>query len=274
METKKIIKAACITAAVFFTLSFMHVCAAGETAQAEYTDEVSQTEEETEEQEQQAGDYPALPFDLWDIMKENEDVTGAIFIPALQTAYPVVWKEYENDWYMEHDIEGNRSSRGCIMIDGWNTPDLTDCMTLVHGHNMADGSMFGALKRFLDDETLAQLQPYIYYYLPGRNGKIRTYRYQVCSYYVTDIYDKTYYQPEIYLLYHGDAWNDLSKETREVLDTFRDDWYDGFAYDMRIRAVHALPIPDLSERPHLLILSTCHGEVHGDTRLVVACARV
>ena len=218
-------------------------------------------------------EYPALSEDLQTIIRENEDVTGAIYIPALQLAYPVVWKEYDNTFYMEHDIWQNESVHGCIMIDGWNRPDFSDCITLVHGHNMADGTMFGSLKRFLNDASLAQQEPWIYYYMLTDDGEVRPYRYQIFSYYVTDVFDKTYDQPEFYSPYHTGDWDTYAKETREVLENLRDSWYDGLAYDLEYRAEHALPVPDLTARPHLMLLSTCHAEVHGDIRLVVACAR-
>ena len=229
------------------------------------------TEQETEE-ETEPIPFPDFIMDLTFYMEENEDVQGMIYIPVLNLVYPVVWREFENDYYMEHDLLQEEDPKGCIMIDGWNTPDLGDCMTLIHGHNMADGSMFGSLKRFLEDSSLAQREPYIYYYYMD-DAEICAYRYQIISYYTTDIYDKTYDQPEIYVYYHGPVWDSYSKETQQILEVFRMNWYSCMLQDLQDRAVQQLPIPKLDNQPHLLLLSTCYGAVHSDKRLVVGCVR-
>ena len=244
-----------------------------ENAYAAETEKETETELEPEtEEETEPIPYPEFLLDLTLFQEENEDVQGMIYIPALDLVYPVVWKAFENNYYMEHNIWQEEDPRGCIMIDGWNTPDLTDCMTLVHGHNMADGSMFGSLRYFLNDSSLAQREPYVYYYCM-KDNEICGYRYQICSYYTTDIYDRTYDQPEIYVYYHGEVWDSYSEETQSMLDVLRNNWYDYLAAALEVRAIHPLPVPNLDNRPHLMMLSTCYGAVHSDERLIVACVR-
>ena len=39
---------------------------------------------------------------------------------------------------------------GSIFMDSANTPDFSDPNTIVYGHNMKSGNMFGRLKKYLD----------------------------------------------------------------------------------------------------------------------------
>ena len=42
--------------------------------------------------------------------------------------------------------------QGTLFIDYENSSDFSDCNTLVYGHNMKNGSMFGHLKKFAEDQ--------------------------------------------------------------------------------------------------------------------------
>ena len=234
----------------------------------------------------EAGTAPALPFDLPALMEENEDVVGAVYIPALGICDPVVWKEYENTYYMEHDLYGGNSSSGCIMMDGWNRPDLADCITFIHGHNMADGSMFGSLSSLMRDRALALAEPLFYYYYVEKTpqedagdegrGEVKALCFRIYSYFTADIYDRIYGPPEFYIYYHGPYWDGLTEEGRRVLEDYRDNWYDDLVADMGEQAIHEMPDIDFSGRPKLMALSTCYGAVHGNERFVVvgACVEV
>ena len=50
-------------------------------------------------------------------------------------------------------------------MDCHNQPDFTDQNTIVYGHNMKNGSMFGTLDKYQDKELFEQ-HPEFYLYLP------------------------------------------------------------------------------------------------------------
>ena len=60
--------------------------------------------------------------------------------------YPIV-QAADNDKYLHLTYEGNYNFAGTIFIDYENSSDFNDCNTLVYGHNMKNGSMFGQLKK-------------------------------------------------------------------------------------------------------------------------------
>ena len=58
--------------------------------------------------------------------------------------YPVVQGE-DNDYYLYRTFLGEEHIAGCIFMDYRNQPDFSSPRTILYGHNMKDGSMFGQL---------------------------------------------------------------------------------------------------------------------------------
>ena len=56
---------------------------------------------------------------------------------------------------------------GCIYSQSKNKKDYSDRVTVLYGHNMADGSMFANLHYYMDDEFF-DTHRYIYIYTPDR----------------------------------------------------------------------------------------------------------
>lgn len=65
--------------------------------------------------------------------------------------YPVMQGE-DNAEYLSKDPFGNYSLAGSIFLDSRNDPGFTDGYSLVYGHHMEHGLMFGALDAYLDEE--------------------------------------------------------------------------------------------------------------------------
>lgn len=90
-------------------------------------------------------------IDLEALQAINEDVIGWLCIPDTEISYPLLQGE-DNDFYLEHTWEGERCSGGSICMDWRSSSDLTDFHTILYGHRMRDGSMFGALKYYKTQE--------------------------------------------------------------------------------------------------------------------------
>ncbi len=81
----------------------------------------------------------------------NSDLVGILSIPDLGLRYPVV-RGSDNSGYLTKTFEGNRNPAGCLFIDFENSPDFSDSNTFIYGHNMKNGSMFGSLKKTLQND--------------------------------------------------------------------------------------------------------------------------
>ena len=101
----------------------------------------------------------------------NPDVIAWIQIPALDISYPVVQGK-DNAYYLHHLFSGESNINGSIFVDCHNQPDFTDQNTIVYGHNMKNGSMFGTLDKYQDKELFEQ-HPEFYLYLPDKILKYR-----------------------------------------------------------------------------------------------------
>ena len=126
--------------------------------------------------------FPALKVDFGNLLAENEDVVGWLYVDFCEVSFPVV-QGPNNDYYLHRTVEGQNNRAGSIFMDYENTPDFSDMNTFIYGHNMKNGSMFGPLKALREEggEELRKAYPYFYIFLP--NNTVR--KYQIFSYYVT-----------------------------------------------------------------------------------------
>lgn len=81
-------------------------------------------------------------------MKEiNPDYIAWINIKGSSINYPIVEESTEVD-YLTHNFKKNEDFYGCLFICQANP--FADGNTIIYGHNMKNGEMFGSLKKYLD----------------------------------------------------------------------------------------------------------------------------
>lgn len=128
------------------------------------------------------------PFevDFDELKKINEDVVGWLYMEALpDISYPVVQGD-DNEYYLHHTYKKEAVFAGAIFIDMKNTLDFSDQNTIVYGHNMKDGSMFGNLKQYKKQETVDK-SPYFWIITPDD-----AYKYVIFSVYTASVKGDTY----------------------------------------------------------------------------------
>ena len=153
--------------------------------------EMAVTERDPDQVEEmnQPDEQPVAPVsvDFDSLRSINEDVIGWIYVEALDgVSYPVV-KGTDNDQYLHMTYEKNYNFAGTIFIDYENKADFSDCNTLVYGHNMKNGTMFGQLKNFSKDDSAYNKSKYFWIFTPEK-----TYRYEIISAYTTAVNSDTY----------------------------------------------------------------------------------
>lgn len=136
-----------------------------------YEDLQSQTETqtlaaETEEkiaETEQSQTKPDIPVDFEKLWEINPEIYAWIEIPGTSVAYPIVQSASDNSYYLNHTIEGMAGYPGSIYTEGINSKDFRDFNTLIYGHDMEDGSMFGGLYQFADPDYLKNHETLIIY---------------------------------------------------------------------------------------------------------------
>lgn len=140
----------------------------------------TETEEETEtetEEVQNAFDIPEKNLDWASLYAENKDIYAWIYIPGTQVDYPVLQSTSDDTYYLNHNIDGSYGKPGCIYTEKINSKDFTNYNTVLYGHNMKNGEMFGCLHDY-EDKTFFDENPYVYVYTEEK-----TYVYEIFAAY-------------------------------------------------------------------------------------------
>jgi len=86
------------------------------------------------------------------LYETNSDLAGWIVIEGTDINYPVVQSKVYQEFYLDHNFDGEEDDAGSIFIDARNDILLPDDNIIIYGHNMKNGSMFGTLQYYLDKE--------------------------------------------------------------------------------------------------------------------------
>jgi len=86
---------------------------------------------------------------ILDLQAGHPDVVGWLMVPNTRIDYPFV-QGVDNDYYLHLDLNQRWSAAGTIFMDSRNGRALSDFHTILYGHHMQNGSMFGTLQRFDD----------------------------------------------------------------------------------------------------------------------------
>ena len=183
-----------------------------------------------------------LDIDYNALTKINSDFVGWIYYAPLELSYPIV-RGIDNDYYTHYTFENEKNSSGAIFMDFLNKPDFSHFNTIIYGHNMRNGTMFGSLKKLLNDPSIAEKDPYIYIFT-----KDKIMMYEICAAYITNDSSHTY---------------DLTQTMEEQAD-YVEYIRDAATYYRNGTILEEPPTEDTK----LITLSTCHG-LHTSSRTVI-----
>lgn len=187
------------------------------------------------------GDFPDLEVDFEGLREVNPQVVAWLYMPSTEISYPVVQDptDEENSYYLHHTLEGTENSSGAIFMDWEVDPALHSWNTFIYGHNMKNGSMFGNLRKLVNNHKLYDKNPYIFIF---REEGI--YRYQIYAFYL-DVPDTTMY-------YTCDTLKEYRSYIRTALE----------------KSVYDCNTPTTEEK-NSLTLVTCSGSGAGKKRFFV-----
>ena len=74
---------------------------------------------------------------------------------ALDVSYPIV-KGTDNDHYLHYTLRDSRMPQAPFFMEHTNNSNFEDCNTIIYGHNMKNGSMFGTFRTLHEPENLNQ----------------------------------------------------------------------------------------------------------------------
>lgn len=163
------------------------------------------------------------------LQEKRKDVKGWIYFEQPDISYPIMQGE-DNDAYLYHTWSGVNNASGSIFLEALNNADFQDSHTIIYGHNMKDGSMFGHLKDYRKEGFYEEASCFTIYTAD------RIYEYQIFAYYEVPE------DSELYTVYYG-----ASDEFAELIQSMKkSSWLDtGVA---------------VSSQDKIVTLSTCSTE--------------
>lgn len=121
---------------------------------------------------EKTSNYVEPPVDFVKLKKINPDIYAWINIPGTVIDYPIVRNADDNAYYLTHTVENKKSAYGAIYTEDYNDMDFADFNTVIYGHNMKNGTMFGSLKKYRNKSFFDENRE-INVYMPGRIMKYR-----------------------------------------------------------------------------------------------------
>jgi sortase B len=218
-----------------------------ESATSSVEDTSAQEPEPEIEEEPEPEEEPyTSPIDFETLWAQNPDVIGWLDIPGTDITYPLLQRVGDDTYYLDHDIDGNKSSDGCLFTEAaYNQADFSDPVTLIYGHHMKSGAMFGNLQKIYSDADRFAEDNEIIIYLPDQE-------------------------------LHYTIFAAVPYDNRHILYTYDCTEADQFLAFLNtitsVRAIGANFAEDLTvtEEDQLIVLSTCLSGNHNGRFLVLA----
>ena len=112
-------------------------------------------------------------IDFTSLKETNPDVVAWVYVPGTVIDYPVLWKEYDIDYYLHRDIN-HKESYYSIYMDGYSNADFSTLNNIIYGHHMKDGRMFTDITKFKDEDFFKEHRM-IYIYTPQKTYRLKTF---------------------------------------------------------------------------------------------------
>lgn len=114
-------------------------------------------------------ELPPIEVDFDRLSAVRGEVAGWMYCEGTVLNYPLAGGRTD-EFYLSHLLDGTRNAMGTLYIDDDNATDFSDRNTIIHGHHMKNGSMFGWLESY-KEQAFYEAHDVIYLLTP--NGDYR-----------------------------------------------------------------------------------------------------
>ena len=115
-------------------------------------------------------------IDLTQLMDSYPEMVGWVYFEDGHISYPIM-QTSDNEKYRSLDYMGDEAPTGAIFLDYRSAADFTDANSIIYGHNMKDGTMFGSLREYRKDPAYYNDHMYFQVITPDK-----AYRYLIFEY--------------------------------------------------------------------------------------------
>lgn len=179
-----------------------------------------------------------------ELLAINQDVCAWVTLDNTGVDYPVLQGD-TNLTYINRDVYGEFALAGSIYLDSRNDNTFSDPYSLLYGHHMDNGSMFGDLDRYEDADFFAENTTGTLL-LPGRSYQLEIFACLLIPASEQQIFDPEQWQTDINGLITFAKENSLYLHEETVTELER------------------------LEQPQVLALSTCSSEFTDARTIILA----
>jgi sortase B len=130
----------------------------------------SSDEEQSPSDEVGQLDIPEHKVDFDALKAINADSIGWLYCPDTVIDYPVMAAD-DYTCYLYHLPDGTYNINGSLFLDYSSPPDFSGRLSVIYGHSMKTGKMFGTLTEYKNQSYFEQ-HPYLYLYTETHNYRI------------------------------------------------------------------------------------------------------
>lgn len=186
---------------------------------------------------------PPVQDSFADLTALNPETVGFLRIENA-LSLPVVQRENDNEFYLNHNFEQDEAPEGTLFLDGMNRLVPEDGCLIIYGHNMHNGTMFGSLDRYAEGDYLKS-HPLVHF---------------------DTIYENRVYVPFAAFSASMDDGDASFFQVRRFFPNGEDT--EAFIASLKERSSLEIPV-DVQSGDRLLLLVTCDYS-HADGRFILA----
>lgn len=185
------------------------------------------------------------------LVQENSHLAAWLMIDGTKVDYPVLYTPDDPEYYLRKAFDGSYALSGSLFIGADCFPDGTNI--IIYGHKMKDGTMFGSLDAYADEEY-AKAHPKITYDLIQSDGSYERLTFEIMAAFYSRVYKID--EENVFRYYYGTDLSDSDDFQKYVKDALSVS-----LYDLGVTAEYG---------DRLLTLSTCSYHTEDGRFVVVA----
>lgn len=109
----------------------------------------------------------ACPVDFEALQRENSDIYAWLYIPGTSINEPLVQREDDGTYYLNHDSSGKKDVAGALFTEGaYNCRDFSDPAVVIYGKNSLENRLFGELQKTYSSPEGLESYSEVIIYLP------------------------------------------------------------------------------------------------------------
>lgn len=198
-----------------------------------------------------SAEAPTPERDYQPLVQENSHLAAWLMIEGTEVNYPVMYTPDSPEYYLRKAFDGSYALSGSLFVGADCVPDGTNI--IIYGHNMKDGSMFGSLDSYANEDYAKEHQEIIYDLIQP-DGSYKRLTFEVMAAFYSRIYSVD--EKNVFRYYYS---TDLSDP--DAFQYYIEEVMSASLYDLGVTA-------ECGDR--LLTLSTCSYHTEDGRFVVVA----